>query len=59
LRAELNRLIDAKFHPEGRWLEDFICHYIVERATGLDDTTILRKALRYYGWSLWLRATRK
>lgn len=48
VRAELNRLIDAKFHPEKRWLEDFICHYIVEKATGLDDATILKKALWYY-----------
>ena len=49
LRAELNRMIDEMFHPEGRWLEDFICHYIVEKATGLPDEVILLKALKYYG----------
>jgi len=29
-------------------VEDFILHYVVEKVTGLDDTTIFLKAIKYY-----------
>jgi len=50
LRWRMNKIIDEKFHPQNRILEDFLAHYIVERTLGLPDEVIVRKALKYYRW---------
>jgi len=46
----MNKIIDEKFHPQNRILEDFLAHCIVERTLGLPDEVIVRKALKYYRW---------
>ena len=48
IRYEMNDRIDKYYHPQGRMVEDFIAHYIVERATGLTPDYIVRKAIYYY-----------
>jgi len=48
VRHLLNKHIDGIYHPQDRWIEDFLWHYVVEKATGLSDDIILKKALRYY-----------
>ena len=48
IRWKMNNKIDQVFHPQRKWLEDFLAHYIVEKCTGLSDRVILLKALRYY-----------
>jgi len=48
VRYKMNEMIDRTFHPKGMWVQDFLAHYIVEKATGLPDRVIFLKALKYY-----------
>jgi hypothetical protein len=48
IRYQLNTAIDRTFHPVRRYDLDFMCHYMVEKLTGLSDEVILLKALKYY-----------